>query len=645
MERASKKLYVLLICVVLVLVTAGVYWQLRGHEFLNIDDMLYVGENEQVLNGLTQEGFVWAFTDTSTTGNWHPLTWLSLMLDCELFESKSRACHITNLLFHLANTLLLFWVLKRMTGALWPSAFVAAAFALHPLHVESVAWVSERKDVLSTFFWLLTMWAYVHHAERPGFTRYVPIVLFFALGLMSKPMLVTLPFVLLLLDYWPLGRLRLNEPGDMRKTVVPLVVEKIPLFVLTAVSSVVTYLGQQSGGAIQPIDRIGLKIRIANAVVSCTNYIGKMIWPKGLAVFYPHLGMRPIWHVVLAGLVLVGISVAVIWWLRRRPYLAVGWLWYIGTLVPVIGLVQIGGQSMADRYTYVPLTGLFIAVAWGITDFTARLRHRKIVLGLCATAVLSALAICTWQQVSYWRNSITLYEHTLAVTKGNCEAYWGLGMALAEKGELDQAIKCYEQALKIVPEHGDIHRHIGLALLQKGQIDQTIKHYSESLRHKPGDYQTHMDMGQVLIHQKKYEQAVRHYKKAIQLHGSFPQAHYNMGLALVRQGKTSEAITQYRKVLELKPDHFRARNNLGAVLLSIGGQLEAAAEQFREALRIKPDYGSAYVNLASVLMMQGKIDEAIWHYREALRIDPSDERALRGLKAALMKRNELGKTG
>jgi Flp pilus assembly protein TadD len=584
MGRVSNKLYVLLICVVLVLATAGVYWQVREYEFVGFDDRDYVGENVRVLNGLTREGFAWAFTTTKTTGNWHPLTWLSLMLDCELFESKSQACHTTNILFHLANTLLLFVVLRRMSGALWRSAFVAGLFALHPLHVESVAWVSERKDVLSTFFWLLTMWAYVRYVERVGAARYVPIVVFFALGLMAKPMLVTLPFVLLLLDYWPLGRLRLNKLGDkalansnagasgVRKAAARLVAEKVPLFILTVISCVVTYLAQQSRGAVQPIESMRLNVRLANAVVSYSDYIVKTIWPSRLAVFYPYQGMAPIWQIAQAGLVLVGVSAMVMWWVRRRPYLAVGWLWYVGTLVPVIGLVQVGAQSMADRYTYVPLVGLFIAVTWGIADLADSWRYRRIVLGVSAAAVLLVLMVCTWRQVGYWRNSITLFEHTLAVTSNNALAHNNLGFVLAKRGELDKA----------------------------------IEHHREALRLNPGDASVHINLGMELELKHEYAEAIKHYEEA----------------------------------LRINPDQAVAHNNLGTAILNMYGELEEAAEQFREALRLRRDYDSARLNLATVLVAQGKIDEAIWHYEEVLRLNPNDNRARLGLKAALTKRDK-----
>lgn len=388
MRLSRDNLYVLLICGGLVLATAVVYWQVREFELLTLDDGDYVWNNQQVRSGLTWQGFLWAFTTTHSC-NWHPLTWLSLMLDCELFESESRACHTTNMLLHIANTLLLFWVLKKMTGAVWQSGFVAALFALHPLHVELVAWVSERKDVLSTFFWLLTMWAYVRYTEHRGLGRYVLVLLFFTLGLVAKPMLVTLPFVLLLLDYWPLGRLQLNGSGSFRKTAVRLVAEKVPLFVLMVTSCVVTYVAQQTGGAVWSIPAI---LRIPNIFVFYARYIEKMIWPSRLAIFYPYTTHTILLgQTIVAALVLLVISIRVIRSAQSYRYLPVGWLWYLGTLVPVIGLVQVGAQAMADRYTYVPLIGLFIMIAWGAADYAKSKNYSRIALWVPALVILMTL--------------------------------------------------------------------------------------------------------------------------------------------------------------------------------------------------------------------------------------------------------------
>lgn len=491
-----------------------VFWQSADHEFVNFDDELYVTRNSHVQAGLTYQGLVWALT-TTHVGNWHPLTWLSHMLDCELYGLNPGGHHFTNLLLHIANTLLLFMVLKRMTGALRRSAFVAALFALHPLHVESVAWVAERKDVLSTFFWMLTMGVYVRYVERPGLNRYLLVLLSFALGLMAKPMLVTLPFVLLLLDYWPLGRFQFRQSSDdsnsqshesinfsnQRSLIFRLVLEKAPFFALAAVSGVVTFFVQQGGGAVRSLYVFPLDIRIANAMVSYVSYIEKMIWPHHLAVFYPHPGMLPMWQIAGAGLLLVCISVLVVRAARRHPYLLTGWLWYLGTLVPVIGLVQVGSHAMADRYTYVPLIGLFIMIAWGSCDISERWRYRKIVLAISTGVLLCASMISTGSQVRYWQNSVALFEHTLDVTANNWLA----------------------------------HNNMGIALARRGKFDEAIAHYSETLRIKPDYAPAYSNLGIVFAVQEKAEEAIAHFRKALQINPDYTAARKNLEVALAVQ--------------------------------------------------------------------------------------------------------------
>ncbi len=456
----------LIVCLLLLSVTLAVYWQIGDHQFTNYDDTLYVTDNPHVKPGLAGGSVIWAFTATEEA-NWHPLTWLSHMVDCQLFGLRPRGHFLTSLFLHLANVLLLFAVLKRMTGALWRSAFVSALFALHPLHVESVAWVAERKDVLSTLFWLLTMLAYARYVERPTRARYVLTLVAFTLGLMAKPMLVTLPFVLLLLDYWPLDRMAYGGKGDdppkrtrkrthsceQRLPLSRLVWEKIPFFALAAISSVVTFSFQQRAGAMADMEIFPLSSRIANALVSYLRYMGKIIWPSDLAVLYPHPGTSlPLWWGAAAGLALLGLSILVVLVIRRRPYLAVGWLWYVGTLVPVIGLVQVGVQAYADRYTYVPLIGLFIMIAWGVPDLVGRWAQTRTVLAVLAATALAALTACTWIQLGYWKDSVSLFTHTLQVTTKNYVAHNNLGNALADRGEVEAAISQYTEALRIKPD-------------------------------------------------------------------------------------------------------------------------------------------------------------------------------------------------
>lgn len=548
----------LIICLFLIVATLAIYWQAGNHEFVSYDDPTYVTENRFVQKGLTLESISWAFTATHAS-NWHPLTWLSHMLDCQLFGLNPGMHHLTSLLLHIASSILLFLVFRRMTGALWCSAFVAALFALHPLHVESVAWVAERKDVLSAFFWLLTMWSYTWYVERSGINRYLLVLLFFIMGLMSKPMLVTLPFVLLLLDYWPLGRFQLGQSGNYKILDIPkspvrrLILEKVPFFVLAMISSVVTFIVQQSGGAVSSLDAIPLKIRTANALVSYVSYIGKMIWPHKLEVIYLH-HMLPGWQVAGACLLLLSVSLLVVRIVKKHPYLAVGWLWYLGTLVPVIGLVQVGVQSMADRYTYIPLIGLFIIIAWGVPELVARWRHNKIGLTILAVSLLSVLMATTWTQVRYWKNSITLFQHAIDVTANNCVAHNSLGMALAEQGDTTKAIEHYYEALRIQPGLVIVHNNLGNIMAKQGKLREAIKYYSEAVRIKPDYAKARYNLGIVLAHQGKFREAIKHYSEAVRIKPGYAMAHFKLGFALAQQGSFGEAISHYSKAVRLNPD-------------------------------------------------------------------------------------------
>ncbi len=563
----------------LILVTLATYWQVCNNEFVNFDDPEYVTENPQVQAGLTLKGIVWAFT-TGHALNWHPLTWISHMIDCQLYGLNAQGHHLTNLLFHAVNTVLLFLVFRRMTGAVWQSAFVAVLFAVHPLHVESVAWVAERKDVLSSFFWILTMWTYASYVENPSPYRYLLTLIFFALGLMAKPMLVTLPFVLLLLDWWPLGRTPIAQSGEvknqrMAESIHPkdrlslnlrLLWEKIPLFFLVAVSSVVIFAAQYKD-AVARLGQFPINIRLANALVSYVAYIVKMIWPTNLAVLYPHPGNTlPNWQVVGAGLLLVCVSGLFIWAAQWRPYPAVGWLWYIGTLVPVIGIVQVGVQSMADRYMYMPLVGLSIIIAWGVPDFVARWRHRKIWLAIATGVLLLVLMGRTWSQVRYWRDSITLFEHAVNVTANNPVAHYNLGVALAEQGRIAEAIAHYSEAVWINPEYAMAHNNLGVVLDSQGQIKEAMVHYSEALRIKPDFWEAHNNLGTALESQGQITEAIANYSEALRIKPDFWQAHYNLGVALTKQGRIAEAIAHYSEALRIKPDCTEARIELERTL-------------------------------------------------------------------------------
>ncbi len=632
----------ILVCLFLVLTTLAVYWQVGDHEFVNFDDDLYVTENYHVQRGLTLENINWAFSFTDKEKTyWHPLTWLSHMLDCQLYGLSPGMHHLTNLVLHIVSTLLLFLVFNRMTGALWRSAFIAALFALHPLNVDSVAWVAERKNLLSTFFWMLTMLAYVRYTERPGIYRYLLTFLVFALGLLAKPMLVTLPLVLLLLDYWPLGRVRFGQSGGEGSIAFRLILEKVPLLALSVVSIFLSSLSLHRAGAVVPMELVPMKLRIANALVSYIKYIGKMIWPENLAVLYPYPHMVPMWQTIGALLLLVCVSVLVVRMMRRMPCLVTGWLWYLGTLVPVIGLVQAGlWPAMADRFTYVPLIGLFVMIAWGVPELVAGWRYRDAGLAAIAAVLLSILMTTTWFQVQNWRNSIVLFKHTLNVTAGNSVVHNNLGEALACEGRMEEAVIHFAEALRIDPAYHKAHNNMGAALRHQGRIEEAITHFQEALRIKPAYAEAHNNLGVALTRRGRVEEAISHFREALRIKPDYADAHYNMGVVLLSRGKAKDAIFHFRQVLRIKPDYAKAHYGLGAVLLS-RGMVEEAAAHFREVLRIKPGYAGAHNNLGVALMRQGMVEEAATHFREVLRIKPGYAEAHNNLGVALMRQGKV----
>ena len=570
----------LLICVLLVAATLAVYAQVGGFDFVKYDDTTYVVDNEIVQAGLTREGFVWAFT-TGHASNWHPLTWLSHMLDCQLFGVDPGKAHVVNLVLHMASTVLLFMALKKITGASGRSAFVAALFALHPLHVESVAWIAERKDVLSTFFLFLTVWAYVRYAKGPRVVAYLLTLVFFALGLLSKPMLVTLPFVLLLLDYWPLERFGAkllddegaDQPGKSTKAgfqrcgIFLAVCEKIPFLALAAISSLVTFRVQQSGGAVQQMEGIfgfSIKTRIINALVSYLWYIWKMFWPSGLGVHYPHPADKlQLWHGIVAAVLLLTVTVWALWLARRRKYFIVGWLWYIGMLVPVIGLVQVGAQAMADRYTYVPMVGLFVVIAWGACEMLARLRYQKIILGAAMVAILSTLGVCTWQQVGYWRDAVTLFQRAIEVTENNEKMYLAMSQIMFEQGKAEEAIKYLGQTLGGQSADKEASDGLQMILGQGGEIDKAFA--NELMSVSPVSMKA-----QKLVSEGKIGEAIEVYLRALEEKPDDVGARYELAVLLQKHDRIAEAVEQYRKLLEVAPNHPVARIRLNAALKKLG---------------------------------------------------------------------------
>jgi len=658
----------LIVSVLIVLVTVAAFWQVKDHDFLNYDDPPYITENPFVQSGLNLRSITWAFTNTAIVGYWHPLTWLSHMLDCQLFGLDPRWHHFSNLGFHVLNTLLLLLFLARVTGSLWPSAMVAALFALHPLHVESVAWAAERKDVLSTFFWLLTMWAYVWYLDRPNLKRYSLVLLAFALGLMAKPMLVTLPVVLLLLDFWPLGRLQVPPAAagaqpqtplsaDTRRAALRLILEKVPLLALAALFSLLTVLTQRE--AMAPLTVASLYLRVANALISYLVYLGKTVWPLNLAAFYPHpLDNVSWWQAAAAALALLGFSLLAWREARRRPYLAVGWFWYLITLLPVIGLLQAGEQAMADRFTYVPLIGIFIIMSWGALDLTAGWRWQRPALAATAGLLILACTILTWRQVGYWRDNKTLFEHANQVTDNNFVAYihlvhaYGelgkvaeakdmfakavkfrpkdknayndLGMAYSNAGRSEEAIAMFHQTIQIAPTFAPAYNNLGIEYGKQGKIDEAIEMFQKAVQLNPNLVETYNNLGKAYALQGKSEEAIAAFDRAIDTYPYFAPSYSNLGIQYGTQGKVDDAIRMYRKAIRLDPKFAEAYNNLGVAYLNQGKPGEAIT-LFAKAIQVQPDFLKAYSNLAVAYVDQGKFSDAVAILKKARRLNPDNQ--------------------
>jgi len=630
----------LLIGLLLILAILVAYVRIINCDFVGFDDRLYVTKNSRVQTGLSAEGLVWAFT-TFHAANWHPLTWLSHMLDCQLYGLNPMGHHWTSLLLHIANTLLLFFILQEMTGAIWRSAFVAALFALHPLHVESVAWVAERKDVLSTFFGLLAIIAYCRYVKQQRLFYYLLVFLLLSLGLMAKPMLVTLPLLLLLLDFWPLGRLQFAANNHMQargvtrfdiQTLFHLIYEKIPLFLLVIVSGSVTYLAQRSGGALDALASLPLSVRVANAFVSYLSYIVKAIWPAHLIVFYPHPGdALPLWQGAGAALLIVGLSCGAVRVFKQYPYLAVGWLWYLVTLVPVIGLLQAGEQAMADRYTYIPLTGVFIIVAWGASDLLAKYRFRKMVLAIFAVIILTALTARAYCQVGHWYSAVTLFENAVTATPDNGLAHNNLGTALYETGKLDEAILHFKKALEIRPEFIEALNNLGAAYYKRGDYDAAALYLKKVLAKHPENAVAHDHLGKVLFAKQKIDEAVSHFAEAVRINPAYADAHNNLAKVLAVLGKFNEAALHFSKAIKIEPKHPEAHYNFGNLLIK-QQKFEKAFVHFIEAIKIDPENAKAYHQIGVILSREGKYKEAGMYLTKALQIDPGYWQARQNLK-------------
>lgn len=592
------------ICLFLVLFTVAPYWQITKHDFIAFDDDVYVVDNHNIHNGFSFNSLSWAFT-TMYGANWHPMTWLSHILDVELFGFHPGGHHATNLILHIANTLILFCVLRKTTGCPWRSGVVAGLFAIHPLHVEVVAQVAQRKDILSTFFGFMVIWVYYRYLKKPSLPVYFLLLVLYGFGLMSKPMLVTLPFVLLLLDYWPLGRFKKEQTiqkaeGRFSNNENTLIFkDKIPLFILMAASCAITFIAQRSGGAVRSFEAYPIYARIGNAIVAYSEYIFKALWPSGLAFYYPHPRFQPFEKILLGYALLVFILVFA-WRLRKRyPYLIVGWMWFIGTLVPVIGLVQVGTQSMADRYTYVPLIGLFIIVVWGAADLAGKLRIGQRLLTAVVVVMISMYSMASYIYASYWADSVKLFEHAIEVTEKNEVALINLGTVFQEAGRLDEAIQTYSEVIDINPKNAKAHNNLGSVYEKIGNYKKALNEYQTALRIDPVLFKAHYNIGVLMERLGNLDQAIHSYQQAISLFSNFADAHANIGGVLLRVDKLKQGISHIQKAIEIDPMDAGNHNNL-AVGLYLIGSVERAIWHLERALKLDPDNADARRNLNKI---------------------------------------------
>ena len=604
----SERKKTVLICLCLGIITFISFEQVRLNDFV-YDDCEYVTNNEQVQSGLSLKSFMWCFK--ASTANWHPVTWLSHLVDYELFGLNASGHHLANLFFHITNTLLLFCLLRCLTGSLWASAFTALLFGIHPLHVESVAWVAERKDVLSTFFFFLTILVYLHYTRKTEIRRYIPVVVLFVLGLMTKPMVVTLPFVLLLLDYWPLERCSIRS-----------LLEKIPLLILTIISCVVTFIVQHNIGATGLMEDIPFKYRLANAISAYVGYIIKLLLPVNLTALYPHPGSNiSLTSVVISLLILLSISSAVICAARKRKYLVTGWLWYIGTLVPVIGLVQVGSQSMADRYTYIPSIGLFIILTWGLSEISGSGFFKKAILTACAGVAIVLLVICTRIQVGYWKNNIVLFSHALEVTENNPLAYYNIANEYQSRKNFDQALTYYYKALEVDADYADTYHNLGLIHKQEGKIEESIEYYYEALRCSPDNTDTLLCLGAAYLELGDSDQAIEMFSQILAIEPKNIDARSNLGVTMIKMSRTDKAIEYFNEILSIDPENSEAYNNLGKLFAEMGN-LSLAISNYKIGLEFDDNFAPLHSNLGMALYVQGRMDEATVHLYKAIKLDP-----------------------
>lgn len=702
-----RKWHVALLALLLAALACGIFAQTARHGFSVLDDDDYVVKNIRVQDGLTWQSVKWAMT-TDAVANWHPLTWLSHMLDFQIFGLAAAGPHMVNVFFHAINSILLFLVFRAMTGATTRSFILAALFAVHPLHVESVAWIAERKDVLSAFFWIAAMGAYTRYTRRPGVLRYLLVAILFAFGLTAKPMLVTLPCVFLLLDFWPLRRLNLwrdkngnsnsiveNLPNPGKKpkkatqqplpktsllradSPVLLFFEKLPLFAISAASSVITFVVQQRGGAMRTLEAMPPLQRLGNVFVAYLRYASKALWPADLAVYYPHLGAEMRWWSIAAAAAALIIVSLLIWRVAsERRYLSVGWLWFLGTLVPVIGIVQVGSQSIADRYMYLPIIGLLVMAVWGVNDVAVWLRTRMPRLPAFWPRVLGGAAVagyaaCAFVTTGYWRDNVTLFEHALKSTTNNDFVHYNLGIALKRANRNDEALAHFQEAVNLRNSYVAARIYIGLIHYEKNEYEAAIKEYEQALEFAaghPNHADIENDLGVAYFSLGKMEEAANHYRKAVEIHPEDPDAHYNLALTLQRLNRFDEAFRQAREAVRCNPHHEPARNLAASLEKEAAARRPAivvpklanadeyftrgnaladekkfaeAAAHYEEALKLNPDFNDARINLGNALAVQGRLREAVEQFRESSRRMPSNSDVFLNLGHALTELGDL----
>jgi tetratricopeptide (TPR) repeat protein len=651
MAGFDKNRGVIMVCLLLALTTLLLYLPATRNGFVNLDDHEYIIDNTHVTPGLTWADFLWAFQFTGYASNWHPLTWLSHGLDCQLYGLHPAGHHLTSVFLHIANSVLVLLLFRQMTGSLWRSTFLAALFAWHPLHVESVAWASERKDVLSTFFWLLTMMAYVKYVREAAagspkrWRFYVFSLVLFALGLMSKPMLVTLPFALLLLDFWPLQRTSAVLPAEEQPALLSLpwlrlVLEKTPFFILAVTASLITYHTQQHAGAVSSLEEVSLPRRAGNAAVAYLLYVWKTVWPVHLAAFYPYPRHQSILLVLAAAGFLFVCSGLALLGTKRRPFLFTGWFWFLGTLVPTIGLVQVGSQAMADRYMYIPSIGLFALIVWGLRGFLMAWTPAGRALATAAGIIaLAGFIVCTSLQINFWHDSTRLYIHAVEVTKDNYIAYNGLGGALDAENQTEEAVAAYRRCVEINPRYPEGQYNFGTALLNRGKVDQAIEPLSAALKWNPDYVAARNNLGKALMLQGKLDEAAVQFTRAIHSDPNYAQAYYDLGTVLMAQSRPDDAVTQFSQAIRLKPDYFDAYGNLGIAYMELGRKTDGIA-QLSQAVELRPNDAAAHSNLGLALLEADRPAEAAAQFSTALQINPADPRTHYNLARALTRQHQ-----